>query len=252
LDTGLGLNINDTEQGLTFSRSNITFQNPKAEVYTFDAYPKVGYPLSDRDQSPLGTQKLRNVANTFLGGLAKNLVGDVARAAANAINVEVGKRFNLVNKAINERLNRLGLSATLKGVNDPRNIYDPRNIPGNTRFNLGNQVRNAIRGFVGGSVGAFFTRPLNTAEANNGYLPTRGGGGFTRRSIYRPVATRVVSRFQGGGLGNSRNIYIRRGVGSFLSNTTPTGVGGAQQQLPRSNPFVQNISSSSTPSGPSL
>ena len=252
LDTGIGLNINDTEQGLTFSRSNITFQNPKAEVYTFDAYPKVGYPLSERDLSPLGTQKLRNVANTFLGGLAKNLVGDVARAAANAINVEVAKRFNLVNKAINERLNRLGLSATLKGVNDPRNIYDSRNLPGNTRFNLGNQVRNAIRGFVGGSVGAFFTRPLNTAEANNGYLPTRGGGGFTRRSIYRPVATRVVSRFQGGGLGNSRNIYIRRGVGSFLSNTTPTGVGGAQQQLPRSNPFVQNISSSSTPSGPSL
>ena len=251
MDTGVArLNLND--QGITFSRSNITFQNPKAEVYTFDAYPKDGYPLGRRNRGILGNQRLKNLANTFLGGLVRNLVGDVGRAAANAVNAEVGKRFNLVNKTITERLDRLGLSATLKGVNDPRNIYDSRNLPGNTRFNLGNQVRNAIRGFVGGSVGAFFTRPLNTAEANNGYLPTRGGGGFSRRSIYRPVATRVVSRFQGGGLGNSRNIYIRRGVGSFLSNTTPTGVGGAQQQLPRSNPFVQNISSSSTPSGPSL
>ncbi|NBP55701.1 hypothetical protein EBU71_04030 [bacterium] len=253
LDTNVArLNLND--QGITFSRSNITFQNPKAEVYTFDAYPKDGYPLGRKNRGILGNQRLKNLANTFLGGLVRNLVGDVGRAAANAVNAEVGKRFNLVNKTITERLDRLGLSATRKGIDDPRNVYDPRNIPGNTRFNLGNQVRNAIRGFVGRSVGVFFTRPLNTAEANNGYLPTRGGGGFTRRSIYRPVATRIVSRIRGRGVGNPRNIYVRRRVGSFLSNANPREVRAAnlQQQLPRSNPFVQNISSSSTSSGPSL
>lgn len=245
LDTGRALisqvQVQREEIGIT--NSAISFLDPELKIYKFDAYPKDGYPLSDSDASPLGRQKLGNLARNFVGGLVRNLVTPVLRVGAEAINEEINSRFNLVNKAINKRLEKAGLSVSLNTINDPRNIYNPGN-------RLRNELRNAIRGFVGRSTRRFFSQPLNTSEANNGFLPQRSGGPFRSSTIYRPVATRRISRIRASQIRPPRNIYVRRRIAAFLANqslgaldssrSTPGSIGSA-----RINPFIQNLTSSS-------
>jgi len=243
LDTGRALISQVQREEIGITNSAISFLDPELKIYKFDAYPKDGYPLSDSDASPLGRQKLGNLARTFVGGLIRNLVTPVLRVGAEAINEEINSRFNLVNKAINKRLEKAGLSVSLNTINDPRNIYNPGN-------RLRNELRNAIRGFVGRSTRRFFSQPLNTSEANNGFLPQRSGGPFRSSTIYRPVATRRINRIRASQIRPPRNIYVRRRIAAFLANqslgtldssrSTPGSIGPA-----RINPFIQNLTSSS-------
>lgn len=228
------------------SLSSISFLDPIQTTIEIDKYPKSGYPLNDRDRSPLGRANLRNLANTFVGGLVRNLVGNVVRAGADAINREISSRFNLVNKAINERLGRLGLQISLNTIQNPRNVYNPGN-------RLRNELSNAVRGFVGRSLGRFFSRPINTSEANNGFLPQRQGGPFRKTSIYRPTASRTISRLRASQITAPRNIYVRRRIGSFLGNTNSRQIPASRipqsaNSSTRVNPFVSNLSPSSSSS----
>jgi hypothetical protein len=243
LDTGRAL-IQDPGGNVTASivaiksltgLSSITFQDPIENQVTIDRYPRLGYPLSDEDKSPLGRAKLAGLANSFLGGLVKNLVGNVVRAGADAINREINSRFALVNKALNERLSRAGLQVSLNTINNPRNVYNPSNSGNRLRDDL----RNAIRGFVGRSVGRFFSSPVNTAEANNGYLPRRQGG-LIPLSIYNLTGGRNINRLRASRLNNPRNVYTPRRVSNFLNTTSPTDPrrNSTRFRTAGSNPFT--------------
>lgn len=241
IDTGRALIQRPADAGLNESissltgLSSITFQDPIENQVTIDRYPRLGYPLSDEDKSPLGRAKLAGLANSFLGGLVKNLVGNVVRAGADAINREINSRFNLVNKALNERLSRAGLQVSLNTINNPRNVYNPSNSGNRLRDDL----RNAIRGFVGRSVGRFFSSPVNTAEANNGYLPRRQGG-LIPLSIYNPTGGRNINRLRASRLNNPRNVYTPRRVSNFLNTTSPTDPrrNSTRFRTAGSNPFT--------------
>lgn len=232
--------------------SSISFLDPIQTAFEIEEYPKVGYLSNERDESPLGRANLRNLANTFVGGLVRNLVGNVVRAGADAINREISSRFNLVNKAINERLSRSELQISLNTIQNPRNVYNPGD-------RLRNELSNAVRGFVGRSLGRFFSRPVNTSEANNGYLPQRQGGPFRKTSIYRPTASGTISRLGASRITDPRNIYVRRRIGSFLSNTNSRQISASRisqsaNSSTRTNPFVSNLTprSSSSQRGTSL
>ncbi len=232
--------------------SSISFLDPIQTAFEIGEYPKVGYLSNERDESPLGRSNLRNLANTFVGGLVRNLVGNVVRAGADAINREISSRFNLVNKAINERLSRSELQISLNTIQNPRNVYNPGD-------RLRNELSNAVRGFVGRSLGRFFSRPVNTSEANNGYLPQRQGGPFRKTSIYRPTASGTISRLGASRITDPRNIYVRRRIGSFLSNTNSRQISASRisqsaNSSTRTNPFVSNLTprSSSSQRGTSL
>jgi len=215
-----------------FTNSSITFLDPINEVTIFDAYPKKGFYSESVEGDVLEKTKRRNLIGNFVGGLVNRLAGDVLRAGANALNQEIGKRFALVNKALNERLNRAGLSVSLNTIQNPRNIYNPGS-------NFRNELSNAIRGFVGRSVGRFFSKPVNTSEANNGYLPKRQGGPFRSSSVYRPTPGTNVNRFRATRLSRPRNVYTPRRVANFFGTTSPTDPrrGAASTRTARSNPF---------------
>lgn len=238
LDTGRALILNSEGNSLGVTQSSVTglssisFLDPIQNVVAIDTYPRNGYPLNDQDKSPLGKAKLRNLASTFVGGLVRNLVGGVLRAGADAINREINSRFALVNKAINERLSRAGLQISLNTIQNPRNIYNPSN----SRNRLRDELNNAIRGFVGRSTGRFFSKPVNTAEANNGFISQRAGGPFRSSSIYRPVPNRNINRIRSSRLTAPRNIYTPRIVSNFL-NSANLRINPVRTRTARSNPF---------------
>jgi hypothetical protein len=238
LDTGRALILNPEGNSLGATQasftglSSISFLDPIQNVLIIDNYPRNGYPLNDQDKSPLGKAKLRNFANSFVGGLVRNLVGNVLRAGADAINREINSRFALVNKAINERLSRAGLQISLNTIQNPRNVYNPSN----SRNRLRDDLNNAIRGFVGRSTGRFFSKPVNTAEANNGFISQRAGGPFRSSSIYRPVPNRNINRIRSSRLTSPRNVYTPRRISNFLSSTNPR-INPVRTRTARSNPF---------------
>jgi hypothetical protein len=214
--------------------SSISFLNSPVESTLVDIYPKVFRQASSSTDDVLGRLKKTTNKNEYLKNLGRNLVRDISRAGADAINREIGKRFALVNKAINERLNRLGLSISLNTIQNPRNIYNPGN-------QLGNDLSNAIRGFVGRSVGRFFSSPVNTSEANNGYLPQRQGGPFRSSSIYRPTATTSISRISSTQIRGPRNIYVRRDFGPSVNFLGSQQINNSNTSGSRTNPFVLGI-----------
>ena len=214
--------------------SSISFLNSPVESTLVDIYPKVFRQASSASDDVLGRLKKATNKNEYLKNLGRNLVRDISRAGADAINREIGKRFALVNKAINERLNRLGLSISLNTIQNPRNIYNPGN-------QLGNDLSNAIRGFVGRSVGRFFSSPVNTSEANNGYLPQRQGGPFRSSSIYRPTATTSISRISATQIRGPRNIYVRRDFGPSVNFLGSQQINNSNTSGSRTNPFVLGI-----------
>lgn len=221
----------DNTNGIGLTNSFISFLNPIPEVFTFDAYPKRGFYVKQKI-GELEDLKKNNLLKNFVAGVANRLAGELLRAGANALNREIGKRFALVNKALNERLNRAGLSVSLNTIQNPRNIYNPGS-------NFRNELSNAIRGFVGRSVGRFFSKPVNTSEANSGYLPQRQGGPFRSSSVYRPTPGTNINRFRATRLSRPRNVYTPRRVANFLSTTSPTDPrrGAASTRTTRSNPF---------------
>ena len=214
--------------------SSISFLNSPVKSTLIDTYPKIGTGTSSASDDVLGRLKKATNKNEYLKNLGRNLVRDISRAGADAINREIGKRFALVNKAINERLNRLGLSISLNTIQNPRNIYNPGN-------QLGNDLSNAIRGFVGRSVGRFFSSPVNTSEANNGYLPQRQGGPFRSSSIYRPTATTSISRISSTQIRGPRNIYVRRDFGPSVNFLGSQQINNSNTSGSRTNPFVLGI-----------
>lgn len=241
LDTGRALifnpelNLSTPPSSSLGGLSSISFLDPIQNVVTIERYPNGGYPLSDQDKSPLGRAKLRSFASSFVGGLVKNLVGNVVRAGADAINREINSRFALVNKAINQRLARASLQISLNTIQNPRNVYNPSN----SRNRLRNDLNNAIRGFVGRSIGRFFSTPVNTSEANNGFIPQRSGGPFRSISIYRPLPNRNINRIRSSRLTAPRNIYTPRRVANFLNSSSSSNprINPVRTRTARSNPF---------------
>jgi hypothetical protein len=230
LDTNRAIFGENSPIGLT--NSSISFLNPINDVTIFDAYPKNGFYQDETAGGELEPIKRRGLVGKFIKDLSKRVVGDVLRAGANALNREIGKRFALVNKALNERLARAGLQISLNTIQNPRNIYNPGS-------SLRNELANAIRGFVGRSTGRFFSKPVNTSEANNGFLPSKPGGGFVSSSLYRPIANRSINRVRGARITQPGNIYTPRRVSNFLSvtNSTNPRQNPSATRTARSNPF---------------